>query len=193
MTLLKCEECSYQTYQQFNLTSHMMRKHSTGGTKRCNETNSRLECGYCQKGFLNRSNTLRHVRTVHGSSERLHPCNLCHKYFLTNSQLIKHVENHHETVKKGDVTDVVESDEKPKSTESTELLCDLCPYQTNCRIALTHHMLSHMEGAKPPTGNISRFQCRFCGRFFTHTSNRNRHEREKHLLKTSRAKISLRN
>lgn len=180
---LKCEKCSYQTYQQTNMTFHMQ-KHSTGA-KKCDEIKSPLECGYCQKGFLTPSNRVRHEKTVHGSSERLYPCNLCFKSFITEVKLIKHVENHHATA-----TDVVESDDKPESSSNAKLLCDHCPYQTNCRITLTRHMVSHLKGTKPQTGNISRLQCRFCTKAFNHLSNRKRHEVEKHLLKTSRSKIS---
>ncbi|CAL4096808.1 unnamed protein product, partial [Meganyctiphanes norvegica] len=122
-----CSQCDRAYYSKSALSSHELMH--TG------ERN--VECPECGKKFFAELHVKRHIKKVHGTSDKEYLCSVCGKSLRTKEKLKEHMRKH--------------SDDRP-------FVCKECgkgfKYSSNLRT----HLLAH-EGKKPQMCSICSFGC----------------------------------
>lgn len=178
LSQIMCNYCPQTFTKKYNLTRHLMRKHSEGEIKvkvqssEIEANGKEFRCGQCDEVFYSLMEKIRHELDVHdlvvldnSDSDLCYRCPICKNTRKTVESIKKHIQDHFKI-------------------NLSELTCGICKVQCKTKNRLQNHMLIHGE---------ARFPCNICGKKFRMMKYVRRHINETHKDLSSMAETEANN
>jgi KRAB domain-containing zinc finger protein len=165
LSQMMCSYCPQTFTKKYNLTRHLMRKHSEGEIKvkvqssNIEANDKEFSCGQCDEVFYSLMEKIRHELDVHdlvvlenSDNYLCYKCPICKVSRKTVKSIKMHIQDHFQT-------------------NLSELTCRICKIQCKSKNRLQNHMLIHGE---------AKFPCNICGKKFRMMKYVRRHINETH-------------